>query len=568
MAGQTPPKRRYVTRVFGVYSNGTYRRQYVQRVPLYTEGGPLHTRATVTPGGDAYLFIEGQQASVATGTFASAGAGDVQIEGYAPSIGAELTVAVGAGEVTISGGQVGSGSSNPQSEAYLTQIHTYRVVTGSGVHRRASYRVVRRVLPLTTAATSTGIGAGSITITGFAPTVSAVEGILVLPGVGNVEIQGQQIGRVLQDLTYTGIWRIKRIRTVVGTGVHRRDVYRTVREFLYFRTYPLAREIEAGSGAITVTGYQIILDPWNAAVGGATVTITGFTPNITADNAPVDVLSPGARQAMFDARKRRRMIADYAQAYPEQIPYEKRVVEYVVPRPQRIIGVPNATLTVVGYQATLQKRVPASVGGVSIDGGQIAVQIRTRSGVATVSVEGYPPSLTGDIQQDVSVGGGDVSVIGYNPTLAGPVLAFIVAGSGTVEIDGSQVSIDTEFSVVSGVGDVVVEGYAPTISVHVSVGAGDVSLVGYTPIPNIELGVVNPGPGEIRIQNLQIGISTPEKASNPGVGTVVYLGNSPNVIATGHWEQTAGASSSWSQTSGASLSWSKVANGGGSWNKL
>lgn len=560
-----PTNKRYVTRVYGRRGSGAYRSYYVHRSAIPV-GATSHTSTTtVQVGGDGYVFAYGYAPEVKIGLSPSSGSGTVTIQGYSPAI--STNVAVGVGTVTISGGQIASiGEQANQQDVRITRILPARVSYGGGAYRQGSYHVVRRYVHLSAEADS-AVGVGTITIQGFAPTVSATEGELILPGVGTVTITGYQPGRVLQDLTYTGTWKDILRRYSVGTGAYRRDYYRKERRFVYFRTYPTQNQIEAGLGTVTITGYQVFLEPRSIPVGAGSVQINGLPPSPLLDNS-VQTISTVVLEAIKNQQKRRRVAAKYEEAH-RPVDVEKVVHQFVVPRPQRIIGVPNGTISVTGYRPTTQKTIQGSAGTVTITGNQVTTQVRTRVGAGSVVIQGAEPALEGDISIQINTSSGTVLITGYLPVVNAGGVVNVGAGAGLVTINGNQATVQDELSVSVGSGTVTIGGATPKISTNIAVGAGSVTITGYSVTPAIELSIIEvQGPANIYVQNLQIGLSIPEIAVAAGSGTTTIEGNKPTVIKTGAWVKEDRKNTTWTKESQSSDNWSKTDTTSTTWTKL
>ena len=561
---QSPDNRRYVTRVYG-RRYGTYRTAYVHRTSVPV-GGAQHDATSIAVGGDSYLFVYGYAPSVGIGKSLSAGVGTVTVQGHQPAIAQGISV--GVGTITISGGQIEQiGEQANRQDVRVTRILPARVSYSGGVYRKGSYHVVRRVVHLTAEQTETA-GVGTITIQGYAPTISATEGELVLPGAGLVTISGFAPGRVLQDLTYTGLWKDVIHRTVVGKGVYRRPVYRKLRQFVYFQTYPVQNNIEVGLGEVTISGYQVFLEPRAIPVGLGQVDINGLPPSPLLDDS-VQSIDQAVLEAIKQTKRRRYISARYEEAH-RPVSFDRTVVQFVQPDPQRIIGVPNGTITLTGYQATLLKRIaPLATGDVTIDGGQVTTQVRTLAGVGTVTIQGGEPSLEGDITIQVSVGVGSVVINGNSAITNAAGVVSLAAGVGSVVINGSTPTVQDEFTVAVGVGDIVINGAAPGISTQIDVGAGTVIITGYTPTANLELSIIQVGDAaQIYIQNLQIGLSIPEIAIAVGTGALTIEGNTPTVIKTGAWVKKDRKNTAWTKESKSGDNWSKTDTTSTTWTKL
>lgn len=509
--GQQPAKTRYVVRSFG---GGVYRGPYVHRIRVVT-GSTGHVTATCAPG---------------------------------------------VGTITLSGQTVTRFGQAPDSDLHLTQVRLMRLSYGAGVHRKTVYRLIRRVLPLTTAEDKP-VGVGTVTIQGLQPGVDIVTGTASRPGVGTLSLQGARPALIRQNLLYTQV-QIPFVRRVVsGTGIYRREVYKRERRFLYVDTYPeFGIRVEVGSGSLEIGGHQAFLEPRFTFTGESTLTLQGLPPSITADGGQVSSLTAEALAAIKAAQARRRLAAKYSEAFPKPRT-EKLVIALSRPVPQRVIGLQSGSIRLSGAQIGLQRRIRLGSGFLSITGRGF-----DGAGAGELTLSGSPVTVTGAF--NFQVGAGEISVNGSSLVISLDGQVVVSPGVGQVTISGQQAQFFDAVSVTPGAGEITLSGEAAVASVAVSVGAGTLTLSGQGATAVNQLILVGTNPGLLRIVSQAIGLSTPEKATNPTSGNVVLFGSSPRIVATGHWEQTAGDGVSWTQTAGASVSWAKVANGSDGWTKI
>lgn len=507
--GQTPTSPRYISRYFG---GGVYRGPYVHRVRLYVI--PQHVKATITPG---------------------------------------------VGAITVSGNSIARFADAPNQDVHITQLRVLRVQSGS-VYRPTVYRVIRRVLILDTAI-DTGIGVGSISITGYQPGIVLSGSSTPQTGSGGISVTGYRPGILAQNLLYTQIWRNVIQRVSIGSGVHRRDVVRTVRRrFLYFQTYPDPTEIAipVGSGDITLSGSQVQPEPWFGFPGAGSISVNGRGVTVLLDGSQSEPLGQLVVALTSAARRRREFSARFGQQYPAIRQPDRVVIQFVRPVPQRILGLQPSSISVTGSQVTLQRRIPVGEGLIRVLGSE-------QTGAGEIRVSGNAVSIIGAFNR--LAGTGNILVSGQAPLVQIDGQLTLPVGVGTIDVDGNGTFAVEAVTISVGAGTVTVGGQQVESYLLSAPGAGAVSVSGLqVTLSNQSTRGTNPG--TILIVGNVIGLSTPEKAANPTSGNVVVLGNRPGIISTGYWEQTAGDSTSWSQTAGASDSWSKVATGSGTWTKI
>lgn len=414
----------------------------------------------------------------------------------------------------------------------------------------------------------TSVGVGSVVIQGAAPTAVGDNSLLV--GVGTVTVTGYKIEDIATaDAQSEAVtWKDTLRRYSIGTGVHRRDYFRKERRILFSTKPSTEAQVSVGVGAVIVTGYQAFLEPRAIPVGIGSVVINGLPPSPLLDDS-VQTIDTAVLEAIKQTKRRRYIAARYKEAH-RPVNVVKTVPQFVQPDPQRIIGVPNGTITISGYQATLLKKIaPLATGDVSIDGGQVTTQVRTLAGAGTVTIQGGEPTLDGLITIQVPVGVGSVVINGNSPITNAAGVVNVGAGVGSVVINGSAPTAQDELTVAAGVGSVVINGAAPVTSISIQAGAGTVTIEGYTPTANLELSIIQVGDAaQINIQNLQIGLSIPEIAVAVGSGTPTIEGNKPTVIKTGAWVKEDRKSTTWTKESKSGDNWSKTDTTSTTWTKL
>lgn len=318
MAQLRPTRNRYVTRVYGSYANGTYRQQYVQRIPLYTTLENLPNIITV-------------------------GAGTVEVLGYNPSLGQQENT----------------------EYAVLRTVTLQRRSIGSGVYRRDQYRKLAKVIPFQRIAPDKTIrpGAAEVEVLGYQPNLDPRQlftgaGVVEVNGKGpSVTADGAPVKSLSDALLMTMQAALRRRKLLKGFDeLLRRPVYRA--DFIELTRKNPSRIIGIGSATVTVTTGQVTLQKV-VAVGAGEVEVETYQIQYNPVGDAGEVLVEGYQvtlQVGFD------------------IPVgsgEVEILGYEAATNSGAIGIGAGTVEIIGYvpgYALPEKQADPGVGEVTLEG--------------------------------------------------------------------------------------------------------------------------------------------------------------------------------------------------------
>lgn len=291
--------------------------------------------------------------------------------------------------------------------------------------------------------------------------------------------------------------------------------------------------INPGVGSITITGYApTIAQGANQSILPAvgSLTIMGYAPTL-AQTANQSVLPSAGSLA----------ITGYAPS---------------VSQPHSVAPAAGI-IAITGYAPTVTQATSSSYGVVHSyvsRGSQVIVSwLNDGLGAATgaifpaagnLTLSGHAPTVAQSANQAVAPGVGNLTITGYAPTVAQAVNQSISPAAGTLALTGyaPTISQTANVSLVPGAGSIAITGYAPTVAqssaVELAPGAGSLTITGYAPSISQTadaawVGVVHSyvGRGSVQVVSwLNDGLSIPV---TPDAGTPSY--SAEIEMSRGHW---------------------------------
>ena len=212
--------------------------------------------------------------------------GEVTITGYAPVVSSNIIMA-GVGSLLVRGFKPALYTTEyvPDPAIQLSTRYTRNTYTGSGVYRLSRVRSEVRRWFIATSSKQIEVGAGSVSVSGYAPTLTFSE-VKPVAGTGTISIQGFGPAITADGLPPIGISaanletikQVKRKRLRVSQWkeryARRPDFYR----IFYGITKSIPQKIVGPSTAVlTISGKRVTLQK-RLSVGSGTLSIIGYGP--------------------------------------------------------------------------------------------------------------------------------------------------------------------------------------------------------------------------------------------------------------------------------------------------
>jgi hypothetical protein len=327
--------------------------------------------------------------SAGANTDVNPGAGSLTITGYAPTV--TQTLAAGYQFAVVhdyrTRGSVAVNAWIPVNPIASAINHSYR---GRGSIGANGWDYV---VPVFTASnTDVAPGAGSITFTGYAPSIAQGANQSILPGVGSLTITGYA--------------------PTIAQGAN--------------------QAVSPGVGSLAITGYAPTLaQTANQAVspGAGSLTITGYAPTVAQSSS-----------------------ASYGVTHSYVTRGSQSIVSWLNDGLGAVSGAINpgaGTLTITGYAPTIGQTVTVAI----------------NPGAGSLTITGYAPTITQALNQAINPDVGSLTITGYAPSIAQTANVSLVPDAGSMVITGYAPSV------AQSVSDAVVG------VVHNYVGRGSQSVV-------------------------------------------------------------------------------------------
>lgn len=275
---------------------------------------------------------------------------------------------------------------------------------------------------------------GTLTLTGYQPTVTASGGVSITPSTGTLSLTG------FAPVQSRGI--TPGVGTLSLTGFT---------PSLHFNS-----SITPGVGTLTVAGFapnlgQVITP------GVGTLTLTGYVPSQTLTLASPD---PGVLVLTG---------------------YQPTVSVTAGANITTGVGV----LTLTGYAPTQNLGITPSTGVLVVNGyaPSLGGNLSVTAQVGTLSLTGYEPGVSATANQSITAGVGTLAVLGYDPTQD----RGITSSTGQIVVSGFAPTLTSPDSITPETGVLAVAGYAPSLAysdITITPDAGQIVVTGW--IPTVE----------------------------------------------------------------------------------
>ena len=314
--------------------------------------------------------------------------------------------------------------------------------------------------------------AGTLTVTGFAPTVAASGGTSISPSAGTLTVTGHAPTLGLGISPGTGTLTLTGFAPTTGQNV------------------------APGVGTLTVTGHAPTLD-LGIRPGVGTLTLTGYEPTLT---LTLPAPAPG-------------------------------VLVLTGHQPTVSVGANISTgvgtLTVTGFAPALDLGIRPDVGTLSLAGAVPTLSTGITPDAGALLVTGYAPTAAASANSNITPDAGTLSVTGFAPSLG----LTITTGAGALVVNGHAPTLGDEINITTQVGVLETAGHAPTLGLAITPAAGVLVLGGHAPV--LSLGIT-PDAGQIIVAGHVPTVEAAANiAINPLTGALVITGYEPSVAATG-----------------------------------
>lgn len=325
------------------------------------------------------------------------------------------------------------------------------------------------------------VGVGELTVTGFAPTVTALSGTNVAPGAGTLTLSGfsptanvkYSASPGVGALSITGFAPTANVKQSAAPGVGALTITG------FAPTANLKQSAAPGVGALSIAGFAPIANlKQSAAPGFADLTIEGQVPSVTI-TLPGNV-SPGVAALTVDAFAPTVRLTQSAQP-----------------------GVASLSITATAPTANLSQSAAPGVASLSITAAAPTANLKqsVAPGAGALSVVGFAPSVTVALSGTVQPGAAALDLTSFAPTAN--LKQSAQPGASAITITGFAPSARVTLSAQPGAAAIVVTGQSPTVSVTagqtVSAGASALSITGFAPTANLKQSA-RPGYADILVQ--------------------------------------------------------------------
>ena len=255
--------------------------------------------------------------------------------------------------------------------------------------------------------------------------------------------------------------------------------------FAIYAKVSIARNVTAGLGALTLTGFAPVVtasDNKNLAAGLGALTLAGLAPVVAVTN-------------------NKNFLAD--------------------------VG----SLTITGFapvvSVTDNKNMNAGLGALTLTGFAPAVvlPLNINASLGDLIIAGFAPNV--ELPVNIQTLTGQITITGFEPSVVATDNKNLLADVGGLTVSGFAPQVELPVNLNASIGDLVITGFAPEVNTTSGITAdtGQLILSGFTPTINITAGVTPPI-GELLIDGFAPEVITPRNVS-PGFGELIIEGFAP-----------------------------------------